>query len=85
MTTSETLGGVSGWKSSFIPFAVDVDGNALIIDVTSKNGVYSFTDDGKGPSLASTLSVYLEEYRNRLLSGRFEFIEDVGLVERSRK
>ncbi|TYZ67493.1 hypothetical protein PybrP1_003921 [[Pythium] brassicae (nom. inval.)] len=28
---------------------------------------------------------YLEEYRNRLLSGQFDFVDDVGLVERSRK
>ncbi|TMW66419.1 hypothetical protein Poli38472_004184 [Pythium oligandrum] len=83
--TAEKLAGVGGWKTSFIPFAADLDGNALITDAASKSAVYIFGDDGKGRQLAPTLSEYLEEYRNRLLSGQFDYVEDVGLVERSRK
>lgn len=85
MSTAETLSSIRGWKSSFIPFAVDVDGAALISDVSSRNAVFEFGDDGKGSQLAPSLLQYLEEYRNRLLSGQYDFVEDVGLVERSRK
>uniref|UniRef100_K3WYP7 Knr4/Smi1-like domain-containing protein n=1 Tax=Globisporangium ultimum (strain ATCC 200006 / CBS 805.95 / DAOM BR144) TaxID=431595 RepID=K3WYP7_GLOUD len=83
--TAETLAGIKGWKSSYIPFAADVDGAALITDVGSRNAVFEFGDDGKGSQLAPTLLQYLEEYRNRLLSGQYDYVEDVGLVERSRK
>ncbi|GLD98636.1 hypothetical protein PINS_up007353 [Pythium insidiosum] len=84
--TAESLSRASGWKSSFVPFAADADGNALVTDAaTAKCAVFAFGDDGRGRDLAPSLSTYLEEYRNRLLSGRFDFVEDVGLVERSRK
>ncbi|OWY90913.1 hypothetical protein PHMEG_00040731, partial [Phytophthora megakarya] len=83
---AETLGSVRGWDSSFIPFAANVDGGALIADTSSRNAVFEFNEDGKSSSpLAPTLLEYLETYRNRLLSGKFDFVEDVGLVERSRK
>jgi hypothetical protein len=63
-----------------------VDGGALVTDTSSKNAVYEFNEDGKGDRpLAPSLLEYLEKYRNRLLSGKFDFVEDVGLVERSRK
>lgn len=84
-SSTETLSDIKGWKSSFIPFAVNLDGAALIADVGSRNAVFEFGDDGKGSQLAPTLLQFLEEYRNRLLSGQFDFVEDVGLVERSRK
>ncbi|KAF1316899.1 hypothetical protein FI667_g15162, partial [Globisporangium splendens] len=67
--TAETLSGIKGWKSSCIPFAADVDGAALITDVGSRNAVFEFGDDRKGSQLVPTLLQYLEEYRNRLLSG----------------
>ncbi|RLN72071.1 hypothetical protein BBJ28_00011659 [Nothophytophthora sp. Chile5] len=74
------------WASTLIPFATNVDGGALVTDTGARNAVFEFSDDGKGGrSLAPTLLEYLEKYRNRLLSGHFDFVEDVGLVERSRK
>lgn len=76
---------MKGWKASFVPFAANVDGAALVADVAAKNAVFEFGDDGKGRHLAPSLAQYLEEYRNRLLSSQFDFVEDVGLVERSRK
>ncbi|POM78197.1 Hypothetical protein PHPALM_4299 [Phytophthora palmivora] len=82
----ETLGSVRGWDSSFIPFAANVDGGALVTDTNSRNAVFEFNEDGKGDRpLAPSLLEYLEKYRNRLLSGKFDYVEDVGLVERSRK
>ncbi|KAJ0402645.1 hypothetical protein P43SY_007510 [Pythium insidiosum] len=83
--TAESLSRASGWKTSFVPFAADADGNALVTDAAAKGAVFAFGDDGRGRDLAPSLSQYLEDYRNRLLSGRFDFVEDVGLVERTRK
>ncbi|EGZ26331.1 hypothetical protein PHYSODRAFT_327248 [Phytophthora sojae] len=83
---AESLGSIKGWESLFIPFAANVDGGALITDTSARNAVFEFNEDGKGDRpLAPTLLEYLEKYRNRLLSGKFDFVEDVGLVERSRK
>ncbi|KAL3662602.1 hypothetical protein V7S43_012454 [Phytophthora oleae] len=83
---AEALSSVKGWNSSLIPFAANVDGGALVTDTDSRNAVFEFNEDGKGDRvLAPTLLEYLEKYRNRLLSGKFDFVEDVGLVERSRK
>lgn len=63
-----------------------MDGGALVADTRSRNAVFEFNEDGKSDRpLAATLLEYLEKYRNRLLSGKFDFVEDVGLVERSRK
>lgn len=85
MSSADKLSSASGWKRSFVPFATDVDGTALVTDISNKGAVLEFSDDGQGAQVATTLSQYLEEYRNRLLSGQFDFVEDVGLVERSRK
>lgn len=85
MSSADSLSSASGWKRSFVPFAADVDGTALVADTSNKGAVLEFGDDGQGAQVASSLSQYLEEYRNRLLSGQFDFVEDVGLVERSRK
>ncbi|TYZ66481.1 hypothetical protein PybrP1_004179 [[Pythium] brassicae (nom. inval.)] len=82
-TASSTSG--DGWKKSFVPFAANLDGAALVTDAGSRSAVFEFGDDGRGGQLAPTLLQYLEEYRNRLLSGQFDFVDDVGLVERSRK
>ena len=60
-----------------------MDGTFLVVDVESKNEVLEFNEEGKGKKLASSLSQYLETYRNRLLSGKFDFVDEVGLVERS--
>lgn len=85
ISTAESLGRDSGWKASYIPFATNVDGAALITDVNARNSVFEFGDDGKRRQLAPTMLQFIEEFRNRLLSGQFDFVEDVGLVERSRK
>jgi hypothetical protein len=60
-----------------------VDGTFLVVDVDSKNEVFEFNEEGKGKQLATSLSQYLEAYRNRLLTGKFDFVDEVGLVERS--
>ena len=39
-------------------------------------------DDGTGDYLADTFNEYLETYRNALLGGKFEFVRDVGAIEK---
>ena len=85
MTHAENASSTKGWKASFVPFAADVDGALLVADVAAKNAVLEFSEDGVGKKLAPSLSQFLEDFRNRLLSGQFDYVEDVGLVQRSRK
>ena len=82
----ESFSSYRGWKNAYIPFASDVDESLLIIDGTDENAVYEYDqDNGKGSLLADSFSQYLESYRDQLLSGKYEFIQEVGIVERARK
>lgn len=75
-----------GWNSTFIPFAADLDEACLIIDTSDEAAIYEYDqDNGKGKLLADSLPEYLEKFRDQLLSGQYEFIQDVGIVERARK
>lgn len=68
------------WKGTYIPFCGD---ESSMMIVNSRNDeVYEWdTDDGLGDKISSSLLRFLEEYRNDLLGGHFEFLEDVGVVE----
>lgn len=37
--------------------------------------------EGEGAVVADTFSLFLERFRNDLLSGRCEFVEGIGIVE----
>ncbi|KAL7686579.1 hypothetical protein Plhal304r1_c026g0087791 [Plasmopara halstedii] len=77
---------IMGWDSALVSFAANNDGEILVTGTGSRNALFKFNLDGKGDRpLATTLLEYLEQYRMRLLSGKFYFVDDVGLVERSRK
>ena len=39
-------------------------------------------DEGSGDVLAESFYSYLEDYRNSLLGGKFEFLDDVGVIEK---
>lgn len=41
--------------------------------------------DGEGTAVASTFSLFLESFRNELLSGRCEYVEDLGVIEKIAK
>jgi len=72
----------SKWNESWIPIATDVDGNLILID--AEGAVREWDADAELLSkelIAASFATYLEDYRNKLLSGHMEYIEDVGIVE----
>lgn len=78
------LDGTDGWKAGMVPFAGD-DDTLLVID--TKYGEVSEWDahGGKGDTVAQNLERFLENYRNELLSGHYEYLEDVGVIEKMGK
>ena len=57
----------------------------LVVDTTNaKEAVFEWDeDDGVSEDpIFPSLTAYLEDYRNRLLSGQCEFLEDCGVVEK---
>lgn len=42
----------------------------------------SRTGTGTGDEVAGNFVQYLENYRNSLLGGHFEFLDDIGVVEK---
>ena len=70
------------WNENWIPFAEDVDENLLVIDLKGK--VRSWDSDEEAfekDIVAKSFATFLEDYRNKLCSGRMEFIEEIGVVE----
>lgn len=69
------------WKSGLVPFCGD-ETSLLVVDSQSDE-VYEWdSSDGLGDLIARNLLSYLEDYRNNLLSGHFEYFEDVGVIEK---
>ena len=60
-----------------IPFARDVDDNYLAVG--PKNEVVEWTGMDK---VAPSVTAFLENFRDDLLSGRYELVEEVGLMEK---
>jgi hypothetical protein len=76
--------GTPGWKAGLIPFAGN-DDTLLVVD-TRYGEVFEWdVNDGKGDSVATTLERFLENYRNDLLGGHFEYLDDVGVIEKMGK
>ena len=66
----------------FFPFARDVDDGMLVVDCDSE-AVYEWDlADGRGDKVDGSVSDYLEDYRNKLLEGKFEYMEDDGCIEK---
>lgn len=70
------------WKDGYIPFTSDGD-TCLIIN-TRNDEIYEWecNDNYLGDNVSISLNKYLEDYRNDLLSGHFEFLDDVGVIEK---
>ncbi|KAF0699352.1 Aste57867_10068 [Aphanomyces stellatus] len=85
ISTSETNQTWDSWKRGYIPLAADADGALVVVDTKHGNAVHELTEESLGRELGPSLTAYFETYRNELLSGNYDFVEDVGLVERSQK
>lgn len=80
-----SLSSNSNWQADLLPFARDAD-DALLVVKGSDRRVYDWQpDEGLGDVVADSLLEHLEHYRNDLLSMKFEFIEDIGVVEKAGK
>lgn len=81
----QDLEGSKKWKQGYVPFSGD-DSTVLIVDTSNNDAVYEWDrDSGLGDEIASTFVRFLENYRNDLLSGHFEFLDDVGVIEKMGK
>ncbi len=69
------------WKSGCIPFCGD-DNTMLAIDSRTDEVLEWDSDEGFGDVVAPSLLRYLEDYRNSLLGGHFEYLDEVGVVEK---
>jgi hypothetical protein len=72
----------SKWKDFLLPFASD-DSSFLVIDLAHDEVVYEWNEsDGLSDEpVSNSIINYIETYRNILLEGHHEFIEDLGVVE----
>lgn len=69
------------WKAGCVPFCGD-DCTMLAIDTRTDEVLEWDSDEGFGDVVAPNLMRYLEDYRNSLLGGKFEFLDEVGVVEK---
>lgn len=66
----------------YFPFCRDVDDGMLVVDCDS-DAVYEWDlADGRGDKVDGSISSFLEDYRNKLLEGKFEFMEGDGCIEK---
>lgn len=70
-----------GWGPALIPFCGDESGY-LVVNTRSDEVLEFNAEDGVGDCISSTFSSHLERYRDELLSGRFEYLDGVGVVEK---
>lgn len=71
----------SGIPDNIIPFASDCDGNLYVIDSTRRDAIFEWDSEGRGTQISTSFDDFIEKLRDDLLSNRYEFIEDVGVVE----
>lgn len=64
-----------------IPFARDLDDNMLVIDSTG--AVREWSEADGGDVVSKSLPSFLEKFRNDLLSGHYEYVEEIGVVEKA--
>lgn len=75
------LDGAGGWRDYLIPFCGDESGY-LVVNARN-NEVFEYEPgEGLGDCVDISFSSYLEKYRNDLLSGRFEYLDGVGVIEK---
>ena len=70
---------LSDVDAPYVPFARDIDDALLVV---GDDAVYEYElGEGRGDRLESSVADWLEAYRNKLLEGRFEYMDGDGCVE----
>ena len=74
------------WATGMVPFAGDAVNGLLVINSSSGEVVEWDRKEGLVDSVAASFSSFLESYRDELLGGRMEFLDDSsGVVEKMTK
>ena len=79
------LEGQRSWRAGIVPFAGDEGMGLLVVDTRDKGAAVYEWDEDDGVSsdpVAPSLAQYLEMYRNQLLAGHCEYLDDAGVVEK---
>ncbi|CAM9419311.1 unnamed protein product [Hapterophycus canaliculatus] len=86
-TALEMEGRMPGWRAGLVPFAKDVDESFLVTDTHARGCPVAEWDaeDGEGVTAGKTFSLFLEGFRNELLSGQCEYVEGLGVVQKIAK
>uniref|UniRef100_A0A6U2EFG3 Uncharacterized protein n=1 Tax=Hemiselmis andersenii TaxID=464988 RepID=A0A6U2EFG3_HEMAN len=71
--------GSGKWQDDYVPIAKNPDGDLL---VTCASGVHRWDSElGLGSAESASLSAHLEQYRNLMMQGKLEYVEDCGIME----
>ena len=80
--------GRKNWRQGIVPLCGDEGMGMLVVDTTTaKTAVYEWDeDDGIADDpIFPSLGTFLEDYRNRLLAGQCEFLDECGVIEKVAK
>ena len=72
------------WNSFLFPFCGDAS-SLFAINTKSEKVMEWDLDDGSGDVIAESFNEFLEDYRNSLLEGKYEYVDDVGAIEKVSK
>ena len=72
------------WKSYYIPICGD-SSDMIIINTRTDNIMEWDEDDGAGEIISTSFASFLETYRDELLSGHFEYLDECGVIEKMTK
>lgn len=66
-----------------VPFACDEEEEEFLV-IDGKGRIREWEEEeGDGEVLAESFDDFLEQYRNDLLAGKFEYVEDCGCMEKA--
>ena len=79
--TVAELEGEGGWRPNLIPFCGD-ESEYYVVNTRSEEVFEYEPGAGIGDCVDISFCSFLEKYRDQLLSGRFEYLDGVGVVEK---
>jgi hypothetical protein len=69
------------WNDNLVPFACE-SSCYLVINKKSGSVVEWDEEDGINETLSDSFNEYVENYRNSLLEGKYEYLDSVGVIEK---